>query len=491
MSQSLDLQPSPRNESPVKGFGEISRKWVVRNLQPTTFLVAYFFTIVLGNLLMASPIGEQSLKWLALPTSMFRFGTLFSPGYWLLLFMPFVVVPIIVVGVRSIASAWVIRVSSFIPDFRRVDYLVLTSVCFGYVIFSLWRAGALNLAFAGTNALSSVQARFLLLGNLGFAPMVTLQSVLVYLSVYSLVRWLKSGEKFWGIVTVVNVALMSMLLIALNMKWPVLLFYIGLGLAIFVFSRKRPYLKALVSLVLLFVLFLAISVHVLRAQPTQEVAIPSTGGTTQATSQPVPVQSGSAIPSTGGTTQATLQPVPVHQEDSSSFLGISAAAVQYGPRLTLFAIYRMAGSYPYYYESYNNQGPLCGGLIAQLRVGPECRPSTYIYTQIFGKDGFEGKGTSPQAVHISAYSLGGWPLALIALALASIILALLACMPLTASATIGALAITGALAGYQFSQLPGEGPLFYDHGLFWTLLLIAAYTGLRIITRKKSLRRAL
>jgi hypothetical protein len=63
-------------------------------------------------------------------------------------------------------------------------------------------------------------------------------------------------------------------------------------------------------------------------------------------------------------------------------------------------------------------------------------------------------------------------------------------MPLTASATIGALAITGALAGYQFSQLPGEGPIFYDHGLFWTLLVIAAYTGLRIITQRKKLRKA-
>ncbi|WP_349904856.1 hypothetical protein [Parafrigoribacterium humi] len=485
MSRSLDLKPGPDSASVKRGFSEISRAWIVRNLQPLAFLVAYFFTIVLGNLFLALPFGEASLKWLALPTAVFRFSTLFSPGYWLLLAMPFVVVPVVVVGVRKLASTWVSRVSSHIPDFRRVDYLVLTSVCFGYVLFSFWQAGALDLAFAGTNALSSVQARFLLLSNLGFAPMATLQSVLVFLSIYSLVRWLKSGEKFWAIVTVVNVALMSVLLIALNMKWPILLFYIGLGLTIFTFSRKRPYLKALVTLVLLCMLFLLISVHVLRAQPTQNVAVPEVG-----TTQPAPVHSGAAVPSDGETAQPTSQPVPARQSGSSGLLGIPAAAVEYGPRLGLFAVYRMALIYPYYYESYDKQGPLCGGLIAQLRVGPECRPSTYIYTQIFGQDGFQGQGTSPQAVHISAYSLGGWPLAIIALVLASLILALLACMPLTASATIGALAITGALAGYQFSQLPGEGPIFYDHGLFWTLLVIAAYTGLRIVTQRKKLRKA-
>src|SRR5690606_15069337 len=94
-------------------------------------------------------------------------------------------------------------------------------------------------------------------------------------------------------------------------------------------------------------------------------------------------------------------------------------------------------------------------------------------------DGFEGRGTAPAAVHISGYALGGWPIAIFALVCASIILGLLACLPQGASALIGAFGIMGAVAGYHFSQLPGEGPLFYDHGLVWTLIPLMIFVAWR------------
>jgi len=40
---------------------------------------------------------------------------------------------------------------------------------------------------------------------------------------------------------------------------------------------------------------------------------------------------------------------------------------------------------------------------------------------------------------------------------------------------VGSLAITGGIAGYHFSQVPGEGPLIYDHGVLWVFLMLFLY----------------
>jgi hypothetical protein len=141
----------------------------------------------------------------------------------------------------------------------------------------------------------------------------------------------------------------------------------------------------------------------------------------------------------------------------------------------------MAIIYPYYYQVFTLEGAVCGGMFAQAKFGQPCRPSTYIYSRIFD-DQFKGRGTAPATVHISAYALGGWPVAFFGLFCASVILGIFASLPLRSSATIGALAVTGAIVGYHFSQLPGEGPLLYDHGIIWTLLilfLVACWRALR------------
>jgi hypothetical protein len=101
---------------------------------------------------------------------------------------------------------------------------------------------------------------------------------------------------------------------------------------------------------------------------------------------------------------------------------------------------------------------------------------------MFGtEDSLPGQGTAPAGVQISAYALGGWPLSIIALVAASVVLGLFASLPLDASATTGTLIVTAAIAGYHFSQLPGEGPIFYPHGLFWSVLLVLLYAGGRFL----------
>lgn len=69
----------------------------------------------------------------------------------------------------------------------------------------------------------------------------------------------------------------------------------------------------------------------------------------------------------------------------------------------------------------------------------------------------------------------GWPLAWVGLICGSILLGVFAALPLASSSLVGAMAITGGVLGYHLSQLPGEGPIFYDHGVFWTVLMLVGY----------------
>ena len=134
----------------------------------------------------------------------------------------------------------------------------------------------------------------------------------------------------------------------------------------------------------------------------------------------------------------------------------------------------MAVSYPYYYQVFTAEGPVCGGILAQAHRHPACRPSEMIYTRMFGSNEFEHRGTAPLAAHISGYALGGWPIAILALVAASVILGLFSAVPLDDGAMTGSLVILGAVTGYHLSQIPGEGVIFYEHGLFWIGLLLLA-----------------
>ncbi len=102
--------------------------------------------------------------------------------------------------------------------------------------------------------------------------------------------------------------------------------------------------------------------------------------------------------------------------------------------------------------------------------------ATIFGRRTFGTDDFESQGTSPIAVHVSGYALGGWPVAVLALVAGSVILGLFAAVPLDRSPAAGTLTILGAVTAYHLSQIPGEGVIFYEHGLIWPALLMLLYS---------------
>lgn len=426
------------------------RVWVSRNLAPIIFLIAYFFTVVLGNIIYSFPFGKTQLLRSEYTGDILGFHTLFTPGYWALLFLPFVLTPLIVMLVKRGAGKIVMELSRFVAEFTKVEYSFVLAACYSIVLYALVKADAFTLFLNGADAVASVVARFKIRSQVGFFPLMVLMSLLHFLSIYSLVRWMRERSWFWIGASIFNGVVMSAFLIMLNMKWPILIFYAGLVLTIFVYAKRYAYLKTALGGILLIAVYLLISAFVFRlaaTDPNQAAALGS-----------------SAIPNVSRTKVAD----------------VGAAATKNAPMLIFAAVNRMAIIYPYYYQVFTTEGTVCGGILAQAKVGPACRPSTFIYTRMFN-DSFNGRGTAPAAVHISGYALGGWPVAIGFLFFGSFVLALFACLPLHSSAVTGTLAITGGIAGYHYSQLPLEGPIIYDHGLLWVFLMLFVFTGYRYL----------
>ncbi|MHC8408187.1 hypothetical protein [Pseudomonas sp. TMB3-21] len=461
-------------------FLEDLRLWLSKNLAPVIFLSAYFLTVVLGNIIYWLPFGRTLLERDSYTAKILGFETLFTPGYWLLLFLPFLITPLVVVLVKYFFSGVIEKYAAKIREFSIFEYSFIAVIFYSFVLYSLIRADAFSLFLAGTDSVSSVLARFQIRDQLGFAPLAVLMSILHYLSIYSLIRWMRCKQSFWLVTTICNTMLMSLFLTMLNMKWPVLIFYAGLVLAIFVYAKRYAYLKTIMGGVLLVFMYFLISAFVFRLAPA--ITTPPLAET----SAPVVETPAVVIPSISTPEKSTVENSVDDDVDTKvpdlieNVTNVGGAAAQNAPMLLFNVVNRMAIIYPYYYEVFTQEGAVCGGVMAQAKVGQPCRPSTYIYGRIFD-DQFKGRGTAPAAVQVSAYALGGWSLAIVALLCASIILGIFASLPLGISATVGSLAVTGAITGYHFSQLPGEGPIFYDHGIFWTFLVLGVFGLWRVI----------
>jgi hypothetical protein len=416
---------------------------MVRYAPLLTLLLAYFCLTVLANLLFVvygDRLTARSIHGFSI--SAFPVQTV---GYWLLLFLPFLIVPPVAIFFRQLLEYRAGKLAEWLPEFRIRDYLVVTGICYAIVVHAMYRSDAWGLLWAGSDAISSVVARFELLDRLQFFERAVLQSVLVFLTLYSLVRALRTREVIWLLLFSANLVAMTTLLVSLNMKWPVVVLLGGIVACSALFGKYRVIQVTIAAIAMICVYFLVATV-VLRIPQISSRAEGSTLSRTEA-------------PTVQGTVKAAAT--------SSPFLAASG-------------LLRMALPYPFYYQTFTDEGPVCGTILDRVaRRHHACQPSLLIYERMFKNDGFAGRGTAPAAFHITGYALNGWLGAIIETVLAAIVIGAFMAVPVNVSAISGSVVIMGILSAYFFSQLPFEGPVIYDHGLLWWLLLIVGYALLR------------
>ncbi|MEO5757019.1 MAG: hypothetical protein ABIQ51_09215 [Mesorhizobium sp.] len=427
---------------------EALREWMARNIAQLLFLSFYFLTVVLGNLLYASPAGRWLITADGLPADSLSFDTTFTFGFWVLLLMPLVLVPVGVWILRPVMQRFVIgAIVRLVPDFRRTDYLIAFAAVVSFVAYALWRTEAFTLVGNAMDAKQAIQARFILQGRLSFAEKIAIHSLLPFMSFYAIAAAIKTGERLWFVLSVLTVATTCTALVAINMKWPVLVFYMGAIAGIFMFSKKWPYLKAVLGGIGLVVFYFVISTYVFRWVP-QDVAVQHSFDNSRG---------------------ADLHP-------SLDYSALAESSFYSAPFLVIHAVNRMAISYPYYYKIFTDEGPVCGTLIQTYIPGKKpCAPTFLVYSRIFPDDGYAGRGSAPAAPQITAYAQQGWVGAVVGVLFVALVLAAFSAIPLSAGPMAAAFSIIGATVGYHYSQLPLEGPITYDHGVLWPFLLVIIY----------------
>jgi hypothetical protein len=427
------------------------RDFVARNAPLLVLLTAYLILTVLMNIVFAIYDDQPALSSVK-PFSIHDFP-IWTPGYWILLFLPFVLVPPIAIFVREVFQRWVAGLVGLLPEFRLFDYLLIICVCYAIVVDAMIRADALGLLLHASDSVSSVEARFELLSRLRSYERSFLQSVLVFLTLYSLVRAMRFRSWLWLSIFAVNLIAMATLLVLLNMKWPVIVLFGGVVTATALFGRRRLLYTALGIGGMLCAYFLVATV-VLR--------IPQPGGPQQERA--------------GTTAQA------YDNQAALSLKGTILAAVSSSPRLIVTGLVRMAIPYPFYYRTFTNEGPICGTILDRLEKHHiPCAPTQIVYERMFGDDGFAGRGTAPAPFHTTGYALDGWPGAIIETILTAIAIGLFMAVPARLSSMAGTITVMGVLTAYFFSQLPFEGPVLYDHGCLWWALLVVGYALIRLV----------
>lgn len=434
-------------------------------------LVPYFFTVIFANLIYASPLGRAVLEKTGYPTDLLSFEGSFTFGFFALLFLPLVIVPPVACAVRQ-AMNHATPLLLQVPEIGRLEYAVATTVLMTYVLGTFWHDAIISIFVTGKDAISSVESRFLILKTIGLKPMIALHSVLWFLSLYAFVRATRDKERFWVVFAAVTCTVVTVCLTLLNMKWPVLIYFVALLLAAFTFSR-RPYIALAAWSVVLSVAYVAVSASVLRVSSEQAFVLPSQS-VSVAPREPTK-------PQINATHEEAAVPKIERTKVSDYLSSLASSALVFA--VNPFS--RMAVSYPYYYDLFTREGPICGGPLSQIMRDPPCVPTWMIYTKIFPQDKqFAGRGSSPAAVNITGYALGGWPVAIIETILAAMVLGIYSGLPLNGSSTLGTLFISGTIVGYHFSQIPGEGPIIYDYGVLWSFV---ALSGLLAATRIRTI----
>lgn len=451
----LSRQVSPLFSS-TERFSQF-RRFIVRHFPEIGMLASYFGTVVFGVLLYASPLGESVLVAGGYSTDPLRFPLTFSAGFWALLLMPFVILPLVVMITRRLmrpVQPWLLK----LPEIGTPEFAAVAIGLTAYLCWSFYDADVLGLLASGVDFSTSVEARFLILSRLGTRSLIVLHSLLWFLAVYATVRAFKTREVFWKIAALATTIIVMTMLFLLNMKWPVLIFAVAILIAAFTFSA-RPWASFVLGTVLIATAYVAVSSFVFRAGTQVNPVVPPD------VTNPAPVPS-----------EPIGKPEPAEvaaPKPSFSITSAAAALPYWGKYLALNPVHRMAYPFLVYYDVFTREGAICGGLL-WIR-NPPCVPTYLIYQRTFPTDQqFAGRGSSPAAVHITGYAKGSWFGAVITLIIGSFFIGLVSSLPLTGSATLGAMFVAGTIAAYHWSQLPVEAPFFNDHGLVWSGIMIVA-----------------
>jgi hypothetical protein len=149
---------------PLDGALYRVRSVIGTDLPIFVFLGFYLLTLVIGNVLYLTPFGVANARRLLPDFDVEHFDYFGSPGYWLLLGLPLVVVPLAAIAAKQALRPAIgdrLARSSFEISFP--IYLVFSILFHAYCLRTLQEQSVLQLNLASANAISAVEMRYLII----------------------------------------------------------------------------------------------------------------------------------------------------------------------------------------------------------------------------------------------------------------------------------------------------------------------------------------
>lgn len=456
-------------------------------LPVSVFVLAYFCTTVLGNILYDTPIGDTwptrsmpDFKWS-------QFQQPFGFGFWILLLSPLAVTPFLSLIIAARSRPLIERIEKTIPELSKGFFATVNCICIVYIAYSLYRAGATTKLLAGENTLDAVRYRFSLQSDLGLLPRFVLMSALQFLSIYAIVKSIRTRQAYWIAFATINITAVSAFLILINMKWPIIVFELTIAAAALVCIKKRFILASSITLLLCLLTYFAISFALLRVDSSTDFAPEAHPAMVspfekQGSKDRLPeILAKKSIPQfIYRETKRGDEKLVVQTNKGLPFYDVVL-------NLIIVAINRLAMTAPFYYDIFTTYGQICGSFFDRviLRRASSCHPSILVYSQMFPNDGFNGRGTAPAAHQIYEYARGGWVGAIVALVIGALIIGIYtACYFIRYRDIFIAIFVMGIPASYMLSQLPVDSTIISETGALWWIGIILLNAGLLWANRK-------
>ncbi len=237
---------------------------IQKNFPLVIFLVFYFLTTVLGNIIYTTYWGQAWPSYGISGFSWDNFKVEFGMEFWALILLPFFILPPVSISVARAFRPIVARLEWLGSEFSPRVFLGLCFILFAYVGYEVWQADAYYLLLYAADATGAVKARFEVLNRLGNWPRYVIQSTLVFFSVYATIKSIKTKYKFWILMALIMFFAMTLLLILLNQKWPVVLYIFTIGFAIFLSVDRWGVLKSGSVIAFGVIVYFLVSTLVLR-----------------------------------------------------------------------------------------------------------------------------------------------------------------------------------------------------------------------------------
>jgi hypothetical protein len=229
------------------------------------FCAVYFLTVVVGNLIYLTPYGPELARAVGAHNDGAALRYVAMPSYWLLLTLPFLIVPV----AATVARRWVGHaLDAKLPDvtvgeFGLPTHLISSALVHVYCIYVISSQDILALNATPADAASSVELRYVILAKVGFVFRLLTNSVLPFLVVYAAFAAARTRRLEWWTLYCGNALLNSVYLILLNMKWPVLVFWLINLIALFYVATRHLFAKLIAVSAIYVVCYLSVSVFVL------------------------------------------------------------------------------------------------------------------------------------------------------------------------------------------------------------------------------------